>query len=104
MRRVTRCVVLLLIVFSGHDTFAQHPPFFGEIQQFKKQDSVQKPPANAILFIGSSTFRMWKGLQDSFPNRKIVNRAFGGSTFPNLIYYANDVISPYKPKQVLVYC
>lgn len=79
-------------------------PFANEIAQFKKMDSVAMPPANAILFTGSSSFRMWNSLQADFPNYTIINRAFGGSTLPDVIYYANEVIFKYHPKQIFIYC
>ncbi|MBL7762862.1 MAG: G-D-S-L family lipolytic protein [Chitinophagaceae bacterium] len=79
-------------------------PFWNDIQSFKQKDSVQAPPANAILFVGSSSFTMWKDVQDYFPGYTIINRGFGGSTLPDVIRYANEVIYPYKPKQVVIYC
>jgi lysophospholipase L1-like esterase len=82
----------------------QTPPFYNEIQAFKKQDSLHQPPKNAILFTGSSSFRLWTHVQDSFPGHTILNRAFGGATLPDVIRYAHDVIIPYKPKQVVIYC
>jgi lysophospholipase L1-like esterase len=63
-----------------------------------------RPPKQAILFTGSSSFRLWKGLQDSFPGRTIINRAFGGSSLPHLILYVDDVIFRYDPKQIVIYC
>ena len=85
--------------------FAQEPmPFQDEIQAFKKADSIQQPPTNAILFTGSSSIRLWKDLQQAFPNRTIINRGFGGSSLPEMIYYANDIIFRYNPKQVVIYC
>ncbi len=59
---------------------AQQPPFWYEVQAFKKQDSVSMPPANQILFIGSSSFAMWKDVQNYFPGHPIINRGFGGSS------------------------
>lgn len=79
-------------------------PFWNDIQNFKKQDSASFPAKNAILFIGSSSFTMWKGVQDSFPSYTIVNRGFGGSTLLDQIRYANDIVFPYQPKQIVVYC
>lgn len=79
-------------------------PFANEIAQFKKMDSVAMPPANAILFTGSSSFRMWDSLQVVFPNHTIINRAFGGSTLPDVIYYADDVIFKYHPRKIFIYC
>jgi lysophospholipase L1-like esterase len=34
----------------------------------------------------------------------IINRGFGGSSLPDVIRYADDVIFPYQPKQVVIYC
>ena len=78
--------------------------FAGEIKAFKQQDSLHMPPPNEILFVGSSSFRKWTDVQSYFPNTPIINRGFGGSTLPDVIYYANDLIFPYKPKQIVIYC
>jgi lysophospholipase L1-like esterase len=43
-------------------------------------------------------------VQEYFPGYTIVNRGFGGSTLPDQIRYANDIIFPYKPKQIVIYC
>ena len=80
------------------------PPFWNDIQNFKKQDSVTSPPKNAILLIGSSSFTMWKDVQDYFPGYTIINRGFGGSTLLDQIRYADAIISPYEPKQIVIYC
>lgn len=83
---------------------AQLPAFYSEVQAFKKLDSVRPPVKNAILLIGSSSFTKWVDVQDYFPLFPIVNRGFGGSTLPDVIRYAEDVIFPYAPKQILIYC
>ena len=80
------------------------PPFWKDIQSFKKQDSISSPPKNAILLIGSSSFTMWKDVQDHFPGYTIVNRGFGGSTLLDQLRYADDIIFPYEPKQIVIYC
>lgn len=97
-----RTVIVLLFAFAYTTASAQ--PFANEIAAFKKQDSVSFPPAKAILFVGSSSFRMWKDVQGDFPGYTIINRGFGGSALPDVIRYANDIILPYKPKQILIYC
>ena len=74
-----------------------------EINKFKKLDKESKQPENAIVFTGSSSIRKWDNLQEMFPQYKIIKRGFGGSTFPELIYYANDLIFKYKPKIVVIY-
>lgn len=77
---------------------------YREIQAFKEQDSLQAPPKAPILFVGSSSFRLWKNVQADFPGYPILNRGFGGSTLPDVIKYADDIIFPYSPKQIVIYC
>lgn len=85
--------------------FAQdNLPFQKEIDAFKKKDNQQPPAANSILFVGSSSFTKWTDVQDYFPGYPILNRGFGGSTLVDVIRYANDVIIPYHPKQIIIYC
>jgi lysophospholipase L1-like esterase len=79
-------------------------PFWNDIQNFKKQDSVSFPPKNVILLIGSSSFTKWTDVQDYFPGYTIINRGFGGSTLLDEIRYVNDIVFPYQPKQIIIYC
>jgi lysophospholipase L1-like esterase len=81
-----------------------HPPFWSEIQAFKLSDSLYPPKAQSILFVGSSSFTKWTDIQDYFPDYPILNRGFGGSSLPDLIRYAPDIILPYSPKQIIIYC
>ncbi|HEX9511148.1 MAG TPA: GDSL-type esterase/lipase family protein [Puia sp.] len=83
--------------------FAQ-APFQEEITAFKKQDSMQPPQKGAILFVGSSSFRKWTNVQEYFPGYPIINRGFGGSAFPDLMRYTGDIIFPYQPRQIVIYC
>jgi len=94
----------LLVCFLSAATFAQHPPFWDEISGFQHIDSVTPPPAHPIVFTGSSSFRKWTGVRDAFPGYPIINRGFGGSTFPDVIRYANEVIFKYHPRQIVLYC
>lgn len=95
------CLSLLKV---SKNISAQNLPFYNDVQSFKKQDSIHFPPKNAILFIGSSSFTKWKDVQDYFPNYPIINRAFGGSILLDQIHYVNDIVFPYQPKQIVIYC
>ena len=98
-KRFISFIVLVSVVF-----FAKAQPFANEIAAFKKQDSLNFPGTGKILFVGSSSFRMWKDVNDYFPGYSIINRGFGGSSLTDLIRYAPDVIFPYEPKQIVIYC
>ena len=102
MSKKIKTLFLFLLAFVA--TNAQKPAFYDDIQNFKKQDSFQFPPRHAILFVGSSSFTNWVDVQDYFPGHTIINRGFGGSSLPDVIRYADDIIFPYHPKQVVIYC
>jgi len=84
--------------------FAQDKPYWKEIQEFKKLDQENGIPKKPILLVGSSSFTKWKDVSDYFPGKTIVNRAFGGSRLLDLNNYADELLNPYKPKQIIIYC
>lgn len=93
-----------LIVCLSFTVSAQERPFRKEIESFKTHDSTQPPPENAIVFVGSSSFRMWNNVDRAFPEHRIINRGFGGSSLPHVIEYADEIVIPYRPRQVVIYC
>ncbi|MGN6247862.1 MAG: GDSL-type esterase/lipase family protein [Ginsengibacter sp.] len=95
--------VLLFFILLLSAGFVAAQPFHDEIESFKKQDSINFPPKHAILFLGSSSFRKWTDVQEAFPNYKIINRGFGGSTFPDAIRYLDEIVYPYQPRQIFIY-
>jgi len=105
MKRVLlQCGAVLLLLTAITGLQAQQAAFYNDIQAFKKQDAAQMPAAHSILFVGSSSFTKWTDVQDYFPGYTIINRGFGGSSLPDVIRYADDIIFPYQPKQVVIYC
>jgi len=71
-----------------------------EISAYEKADATNPPPKNAILFIGSSTVRMWKTLAQDFQQHSVINRGFGGSQIVDATHFAPRIIFPYAPKAI----
>ena len=92
-------IILFILAIQG-----KTQSFVREINVFKEQDKLNPPPKNAIILIGSSSFAMWYNMQEQFPDFIMINRGFGGSTFEDLIRYAEDIVFPYLPGQIVVYC
>ena len=99
-----RILATLFPVFVSLALYAQDQPFWRQIRSFKAADSIQAPDRNAIVFVGSSSFAMWKDVQQHFPAHEIINRGFGGSSLTHVIAYADEIVIPYEPKQVVIYC
>lgn len=74
------------------------------ILQFEKQDKERGYQSEAILFTGSSSIRMWKSLAEDMDPISVINRGFGGSTIPEVLYYADRIIKPHQPKIIVFYC
>lgn len=96
--------LIALLVSLCFTLTAAAQPYASEIAAFKKQDSISFLPKNAILFVGSSSFRLWDNIEGYFPGYTIINRGFGGSSLPDVIRYEKDIIFPYQPKQIVIYC
>lgn len=99
------CLYLFFFLVFAKGVNAQEGlPFGNEITAFLKNDSSNPAPKNAILFVGSSSFTKWTDVQSYFPGYPIINRGFGGSSLPDVIRYANQIIIAYHPKQIFIYC
>ena len=94
----------LMLTFAFFFSQEKQPMFWQDIQNFKKLDQETVPPKDAILLLGSSSFTKWTDVANYFPDKTIINRGFGGSRLTDLNYYANDLLNPYQPKQIIIYC
>lgn len=103
-RIIFSCLILIALTSFSISGFSQiKAPFYQEIEKYKKQDSLQNELDRPVLFIGSSSLRFWKDLEQTFKEYKVLNRGFGGSSLTDAIYYADDIIYPYHPKQIFIY-
>lgn len=73
-----------------------------EIAKFEAADKQNPPPKNGVVFIGSSSIRLWN-LHESFPDLPGVNRGFGGSEMEDSTHFADRIVIPYQPRTVVVY-
>jgi lysophospholipase L1-like esterase len=78
-------------------------PFEKEIQAFEEKDKKSFPPADAVLFIGSSSIRRWTTLAKDFPEIPVINRGFGGSQIEDSVRYVPRIVLPYKPRLIVMY-
>jgi hypothetical protein len=104
MKKYLIACVLLFETLSSNAQNNKAIPFQDEIDIFIKKDSLQMPAANSILFVGSSSFNYWKDISNYFPSYPIINRGFGGSSLTDIIYFNQETILKYKPKQIYIYC
>ena len=75
-----------------------------DIRVFEAADRARRPPDGGIVFIGSSSIRLWSTLAEDFPGKPVINRGFGGSQLPEVLAFVPRIVLPYRPRQVVVYC
>lgn len=74
-----------------------------KIDELKEKNVKEGIKQGCVLFIGSSTFTRWGDVQKYFPHSTVVNRAFGGSMMCDQIYFFDEVVKPFNPRQVVIY-
>ena len=97
--------LLLALGFSDAPAANQHgtAKWEPEIRAFEAADRTNPPPKNAILFVGSSSIRLWKTLARDFPGARVINRGFGGSRIADSTALAERIVFPYEPRTIVFY-
>ena len=97
-------LILLMMLNCTVLTYGQDPTRFeSAIIAYEEQDKVIPFPEGAVLFVGSSSVRMWKTLDQDLAEVTTVNRGFGGSQFSDLLYYLDRIVTNYKPSKIFIY-
>lgn len=80
-----------------------HARWNAEIAAFQAADRAHPPAAGAVLFIGSSSIRLWTSLAADFPEVRTLNRGFGGSEIADSTFFADRIVAPYHPRAIVMY-
>ena len=111
MSRATNLFLLLATcLFAGcaarpPNSLAHHEAAKWEsaIAEFEAGDATNPPPRGGIVFTGSSYIKRWTSLTEDFPGKQTVNRGFGGCQLADVCIYAERIIIPYAPREVVIY-
>lgn len=97
--------MLLLLSVSGPAAPAWVPTdrWEPEVQTWEEQDRLNPPKPGGVLFIGSSSIRLWHTLAEDFPGVDVINRGFGGSEIADSTELAQRIVVPYRPRMILLY-
>ncbi len=93
-----------LLAFATVQIAAASPAHWAsEIAALTQDDASHPPPHDAVLFIGSSSIRLWSSLAVDFPGVPVINRGFGGSELADSVFYADRIAIPYHPRAIVLY-
>jgi lysophospholipase L1-like esterase len=80
------------------------PRWSPSLEAFAAADLKQVPQPGGVVFVGSSSIRLWNDLETSFSDHPVViKRGFGGSQLLDCVKLVNHLVLPYKPRMVVVY-
>jgi len=99
MKKLCYCLTFLLLACI---TTVQAQRYKDDVATILKYDKMFAPPEHPILFTGSSSIRKWDDLERTFASYVAMNRGIGGAVTNDIIYYADDIIFPYHPRQIVI--
>jgi hypothetical protein len=88
------------------NSIATHDPsrWQGEIAAYERADATNPPPRGCIVFAGASYIQKWgPRLATDFPGMQVIDRGFGGCELADVYDYADRIIIPYSPREVVIY-
>jgi lysophospholipase L1-like esterase len=101
--KTTLITSLFVAVCCFHSFSQEKPPFWDDVQAIKAYDKIYMPPKDPILFIGSSSIRLWVDFTKTFKDYTVLNRGIGGAVTSDVYRYLDDIVFPYHPKQLVIY-
>ncbi|MCB0717092.1 MAG: hypothetical protein KDD65_01520 [Bacteroidetes bacterium] len=121
MTQTLRLSLLVLLLVAGCRSSSERPspavaappaatssttdaPFEDEIRAFEAADAQKEQPKGAILFVGSSSIRLWTSLADDMAPIPIIRRGFGGAALSDCIRNVDRIVTPYDPRAIFVFC
>ncbi len=74
-----------------------------DIRKFEAHDRLQPPPADVVVFTGSSSITLWSTLEQDMAPLPVINRGFGGSHMNDVVHYAPRLVVAYHPRAVVLF-
>jgi len=69
---------------------------------FAEQDAKVLAPTGSVVFLGSSSIRLWETLADDMAPTPVVQRGFGGSKLFDACYWCERLVAPHREPSAIV--
>ena len=101
---LTSCLAAFLLAQAAGPLVADEMPCRWQrwekaIAAFAAQDELRPPPQHGVLFVGSSSVRLWD-LPKYFPEETTINRGFGGSQICDSNHFLDSLVLKHRPRVV----
>jgi lysophospholipase L1-like esterase len=73
------------------------------IRELESDTAGRYAPGQGVVFIGSSSIRLWRTLEDDMAPIPVIQHGFGGAKFNDVVHYADRLVSAYQPLAVVLF-
>lgn len=100
-----KIVALITLLLAAATTALAAPTRWQqEFAAFAAEDARGAPPPGGLLFVGSSSIRLWEGLEKQFDAKPgVIKRGFGGSRLSDCLEHLDRLVLRYRPARVVLY-
>ena len=89
---------------EGKKALSEDPTAYElDIAAFEKADEKKFPAAGSVVFVGSSSIRLWKTLHEDMAPIPVIQRGFGGAKINDVVHYTHRIVTPYVPRAIVVF-
>ena len=104
MRYLIYLVFLSNLSCSPFSKYSQsNRQFEEEVSILERLDVEEKAGEKDILFIGSSSIRLWDNINEDMYPYSSVKRGYGGAHFYDLIHFSERLVKNHTPKAILIF-
>lgn len=98
--------VFLLILSSFSDQKKKEQAvnkYENDIAAFERLDKTEKYAENSVLFVGSSSIRLWSTIAEDVAPYPVIQRGFGGSRTPDVVQYLERIAYPHQFSAIVIF-
>jgi lysophospholipase L1-like esterase len=73
------------------------------IAAYAAADLKKAPAPGGVVFVGSSSIRLWRELENQLSATRVINRGLGGARLADCTRYLDRLVFPHAPRLIVVY-
>lgn len=94
----------LIVSCSPYQKFAdREAKWEEEITRLEYKDDAEKYSSDAVLFIGSSSIRIWQNIKEDMAPYEPIRRGYGGAHFSDLIHFTKRLVYPHEFQALCIF-
>ena len=74
-----------------------------DVAALEALDRTEADPADAILFLGSSSIRLWDTIATDMTPWPVIRRGYGGAHHHDLCHFASRLVAAHEPRAIVVF-